>query len=145
MLKSNLVFYLQTSSIKIKCVCDRADGCVMEIAAVSAAPPNGGPEQLAIFVVLKEEGMNISPNTLNKRFSKAIQSNLNPLFKVCTSSKAADAALGVVALSMDGDVGVLGPLTLNPERLGADDVDGTDEELLCRLFWNEEVWNWSDG
>ncbi|PHU23866.1 putative acyl-activating enzyme 17, peroxisomal [Capsicum chinense] len=72
----------QTSSIEIECVCDRADGCVMEIAAVSAAPPNGGPEQLAIFVVLKEEGMNISPDTLKKRFSKAIQSNLNPLFKV---------------------------------------------------------------
>ncbi|KAM3318945.1 hypothetical protein P3S67_006145 [Capsicum chacoense] len=84
MLESNLVFYLQTSSIEIECVCDRADECVMETVAVSAAPPNGGPEQLAIFVVLEEEGMNISPDTLKKRFSKAIQSNLNPLFKVIT-------------------------------------------------------------
>ncbi|PHU03213.1 hypothetical protein BC332_28464 [Capsicum chinense] len=59
--------------------------------------------------------------------------------------EAAALALGVLALSMDGDVGVLGPLTLNPERLGTDDFEGTDEELLFRLFWDEEVWNWSDS
>ena len=40
---------------------------------------------------------------------------------------------------------MLGPLTLNPERLGVDDVEGTDKELLCRLFWDEVVWNWSDS
>ncbi|PHT67038.1 putative acyl-activating enzyme 18, peroxisomal [Capsicum annuum] len=73
---------IKTSSIEIERVCDRADESVVETAAVSAAPPNGGPEQLAIFVVLKEEGMVISPDTLKKRFSKVIQSNLNPLFKV---------------------------------------------------------------
>ncbi|KAK4725641.1 hypothetical protein R3W88_030558 [Solanum pinnatisectum] len=72
---------IKTSSIDIERVCDGADESVLEIAAVSAAPPNGGPEQLAIFVVVKE-GMNISPDTLKKRFSRAIQSNLNPLFKV---------------------------------------------------------------
>ncbi|KAL3321341.1 hypothetical protein AABB24_039129 [Solanum stoloniferum] len=72
---------IKTSSIEIERVCDGADESVLETAAVSAAPPNGGPEQLAIFVVVKE-GMNISPDTLKKRFSRAIQSNLNPLFKV---------------------------------------------------------------
>ncbi|KAK6772667.1 hypothetical protein RDI58_027905 [Solanum bulbocastanum] len=72
---------IKTSSIEIERVCDSADESVLETAAVSAAPPNGGPEQLAIFVVVKE-GMNISPDTLKKRFSRAIQSNLNPLFKV---------------------------------------------------------------
>ncbi|KAJ8539881.1 hypothetical protein K7X08_014133 [Anisodus acutangulus] len=72
---------IKTSSIEIERVCDRADDSVLETAAVSAAPPNGGPEQLAIFVVLKE-GIIISPDTLKKRFSRAIQSNLNPLFKV---------------------------------------------------------------
>ncbi|OIS96492.1 putative acyl-activating enzyme 18, peroxisomal [Nicotiana attenuata] len=77
----NFLFYLQTSSIEIERVCDRADVSVLETAAVSAAPPNGGPEQLAIFVVLTE-GITISADTLKKRFSRAIQSNLNPLFKV---------------------------------------------------------------
>ncbi|KAK4355050.1 hypothetical protein RND71_027244 [Anisodus tanguticus] len=72
---------IKTSSIEIERVCDRADDSVLETAAVSAAPPNGGPEQLAIFVVLKE-GIITSPDTLKKRFSRAIQSNLNPLFKV---------------------------------------------------------------
>ncbi|XP_049363845.1 probable CoA ligase CCL12 [Solanum verrucosum] len=72
---------IKTSSIEIERVCDGADESVLETAAVSAAPSNGGPEQLAIFVVVKE-GMNISPDTLKKRFSRAIQSNLNPLFKV---------------------------------------------------------------
>lgn len=71
----------KTSKIEIERVCDRADVSVVETAAVSAAPPNGGPEQLAIFVVLTE-GIIISPDTLKKRFSRAIQSNLNPLFKV---------------------------------------------------------------
>lgn len=75
------LFYVQTSSIEIERVCDGADESVVETAAVSAAPPNGGPEQLGIFVVVKE-GMIISPDTLKKRFSRAIQSNLNPLFKV---------------------------------------------------------------
>ena len=45
---------------------------------------------------------------------------------------------------MDGDVGVLGPSILNPKRLGVDDIKGTDEELLCRLFWDKEVCIWSD-
>lgn len=72
---------IKTSSIEIERVCDRADVCILETVAVSAAPPNGGPEQLAIFVVLTG-GTIISPDTLKKRFSRAIQSNLNPLFKV---------------------------------------------------------------
>ncbi|XP_055814584.1 probable CoA ligase CCL12 isoform X1 [Solanum dulcamara] len=72
---------IKTSSIEIERVCDGADESVVETAAVSAAPPNGGPEQLGIFVVVKE-GMIISPDTLKKRFSRAIQINLNPLFKV---------------------------------------------------------------
>lgn len=76
--------YVQTSSIKIERVCNGADESVIESVAFSAAPPNGGPEELSIFVVVKE-GMNIiSPDTLKKRFSRALQSNLNPLFEVCT-------------------------------------------------------------
>ncbi|MED6108813.1 putative CoA ligase ccl12 [Stylosanthes scabra] len=72
---------IKTSSIEIERVCDRADECISETAAVSVAPPSGGPEQLAIFVVLKK-GYVSNAETLKLKFSKAIQSNLNPLFKV---------------------------------------------------------------
>ncbi|KAL1832011.1 hypothetical protein DCAR_0102027 [Daucus carota subsp. sativus] len=72
---------IKTSSVEIERVCDQADQSVLETAAVSAAPANGGPEQLAIFVVLKE-GYKSKPDMLRLKFSRAIQTNLNPLFKV---------------------------------------------------------------
>ncbi|XP_062082791.1 probable CoA ligase CCL12 [Humulus lupulus] len=72
---------IKTSSIEIERVCNRADESVMETAAVSVAPVSGGPEQLVMFVVLKS-GHNNEAERLKKKFSKAIQSNLNPLFKV---------------------------------------------------------------
>ncbi|MED6180887.1 putative CoA ligase ccl12 [Stylosanthes scabra] len=72
---------IKTSSVEIERVCDRADECIMETAAISVAPAIGGPEQLVIFVVLKK-GYNSDVENLKKKFSKAIQSNLNPLFKV---------------------------------------------------------------
>jgi acyl-coenzyme A synthetase/AMP-(fatty) acid ligase len=75
------VAVMQTSSIEIERVCDRADECILETAAVGVATANRGPEQLVIFVVLKE-GYNSNAETLRMKFSKAIQSNLNPLFKV---------------------------------------------------------------
>nr|XP_043634899.1 probable CoA ligase CCL12 isoform X2 [Erigeron canadensis] len=72
---------IKTSSIEIERVCEQADGSIMETAAVSVAPATGGPELLAIFVVLKK-GFNGDPEKLKTIFSKAIQRNLNPLFKV---------------------------------------------------------------
>ncbi|KAL5563556.1 hypothetical protein UlMin_033303 [Ulmus minor] len=72
---------IKTSSIEIERVCDRADESILETAAVSVAPPNGGPEQLVIFVVLRQ-GCNSDAEKLKTKFLKAIQSNLNPLFKV---------------------------------------------------------------
>lgn len=75
------VLILQTSSVEIERVCDRADERVLETAAVSVAPANAGPEQLVILVVLKN-GYKSDAETLKKIFSKAIQTNLNPLFKV---------------------------------------------------------------
>ncbi|CAL5354257.1 unnamed protein product [Camellia sinensis] len=72
---------VKTSSVEIERVCDQANESIMETAAVSAAPANGGPEQLAIFVVLKK-GFNTQPDKLKMLFSRAIQRNLNPLFKV---------------------------------------------------------------
>ncbi|KAJ6714143.1 ACYL-ACTIVATING ENZYME 17 PEROXISOMAL-RELATED [Salix viminalis] len=53
----------------------------METAAISVAPVDGGPELLVIFVVLKK-GFDGEAGKLRMKFSKAIQSNLNPLFKV---------------------------------------------------------------
>lgn len=73
---------MQTSSIEIERVCDPADESILETAAVAVAPAIGGPEQLVIFVVLKK-GFNSEPDRLKMLFSRAIQSNLNPLFKVC--------------------------------------------------------------
>ncbi|XP_059628797.1 probable CoA ligase CCL12 [Cornus florida] len=72
---------IKTSSVEIERVCDWADESVLEAAAVSVSPANGGPEQLAIFVVLKN-GFNRDPEKLKMKFSRAIQTNLNPLFKV---------------------------------------------------------------
>ncbi|KAL3518967.1 hypothetical protein ACH5RR_021556 [Cinchona calisaya] len=72
---------IKTSSIEIERICNEADDGILEAAVVSTPPPNGGPELLAVFVVLKE-GMRPDPDMLKLKFSKAIQRNLNPLFKV---------------------------------------------------------------
>ncbi|GAB2229378.1 hypothetical protein Droror1_Dr00023517 [Drosera rotundifolia] len=72
---------IKTSSVEIEHVCNRADESILETAAVSVAPVQGGPEQLVLFVVLKQ-GYNIEPEKLRTLLSKAIQRNLNPLFKV---------------------------------------------------------------
>ncbi|XP_042480556.1 probable CoA ligase CCL12 [Macadamia integrifolia] len=72
---------IKTSSVEIERVCDRADDSLLETAAISIAPVNGGPEQLVIFVVLKK-GYSCTQEQLKIKFSRAIQSNLNPLFKV---------------------------------------------------------------
>ncbi|KAF3444409.1 hypothetical protein FNV43_RR14101 [Rhamnella rubrinervis] len=73
---------IKTSSKEIEHVCERADESVMETAAISVAPVDGGPEQLVIFVVLNKGYNNIQPDNLKTKFSKAIRSTLNPLFKV---------------------------------------------------------------
>lgn len=72
---------IKTSSVEIERVCNQADDSVLETAAVGAAPPQGGPELLVVFAVLKE-GINTDPEKLRIQFSKAIQRRLNPLFKV---------------------------------------------------------------
>ncbi|XP_011089734.1 probable acyl-activating enzyme 18, peroxisomal [Sesamum indicum] len=72
---------IKTSSVEIERVCNHADESVLETAAISVAPADGGPEQLSIFVVLKK-GFSIKPDVLKMILSKAIQTDLNPLFKV---------------------------------------------------------------
>ncbi|CAK7339128.1 unnamed protein product [Dovyalis caffra] len=72
---------IKTSSVEIERTCDSAEESIMETAAISVAPVDGGPELLVIFVVLKK-GFDGEPDKLKMKFSKAIQRNLNPLFKV---------------------------------------------------------------
>lgn len=79
-----MAFCVQTSSVEIERICNRADEGVLETAAISVAPSYGGPEQLCIFVVLKS-GLEMKADVLRLKFSKAIQTNLNPLFKVWLS------------------------------------------------------------
>lgn len=49
---------------------------------MSLSPPNGGPELLVIFAVLKEGFKQLSEEELKIKFSRTIQKDLNPLFKV---------------------------------------------------------------
>lgn len=70
-----------SSSVEIERICDHVDESILETAAVSVSPIEGGPEQLVILVVLRN-GYKRSSQELKVKFSKAIQSNLNPLFKV---------------------------------------------------------------
>ncbi|KAA0040067.1 putative acyl-activating enzyme 18, peroxisomal [Cucumis melo var. makuwa] len=72
---------IKTSSVELERICDLVDESILETAAVAVSPIQGGPEQLVILVVLSE-GYRKSPQELKVKFSKAIQSNLNPLFKV---------------------------------------------------------------
>ncbi|KAL6966259.1 putative CoA ligase ccl12, partial [Sarracenia purpurea var. burkii] len=72
---------IKTSSVEIERVCDQADESILETAAVSVAPASGGPEHLAIFVVLKK-GFHSEPDKLKTLFSREIQRSLNPFFKV---------------------------------------------------------------
>ncbi|KAL2930662.1 putative acyl-activating enzyme 18 peroxisomal [Bienertia sinuspersici] len=73
--------YYFTSSVEIERVCNQTDDNMLETAAVGAASPEGGPEMLVVFVVMKEK-IDADPEKLRIQFSKAIQHSLNPLFKV---------------------------------------------------------------
>lgn len=77
------LLHMQTSSVEIERVCNRADECLLETAAVSIKPSGGGPEHLAILAVLKDRSAQYDVNLLKRKFQTAIQKNLNPLFKVC--------------------------------------------------------------
>lgn len=82
----NLIFHfkclLQTSSLEIERVCNRVDENILETAAVAVKIGGSGPENLVILVVLKRNLSKCEPSVLRLKFQKAIQENLNPLFKV---------------------------------------------------------------
>ncbi|KAJ3705486.1 hypothetical protein LUZ61_009191 [Rhynchospora tenuis] len=73
---------IKTSSVEIERVCNRADDNVIETAAVTVKSRTGGPEQLVILAVLKDKSVKHDIDVLKRKFQKAIQTNLNPLFKV---------------------------------------------------------------
>lgn len=75
-------FHPQTSSVEIERACNRADENVLETAAVAIKSRTGGPEQLVILAVLKDKSAQHDIGLLKRKFQKAIQTNLNPLFKV---------------------------------------------------------------
>jgi len=64
---------------------------VVETAAIGVPPSGGGPEQLVVAVVLKDQ--NQEKEILEKlkfEFNSALQKKLNPLFKVkylCSKTK----------------------------------------------------------
>ena len=76
-----MIGILQKSAIEIERVCNRDHYWMSETTAISIPYPRGGPVQVSIVAVLKN-GPDISVDTLKESLSKAIQSYLNPLFKV---------------------------------------------------------------
>jgi acyl-coenzyme A synthetase/AMP-(fatty) acid ligase len=72
---------IKTSAVEIERVCNKAHEAVLETAAIGVQGPNGGPDQLVIVAVLKK-GNQIGLDELQKLFSLAVSSKLNPLFKV---------------------------------------------------------------
>ncbi|KAK8962077.1 putative acyl-activating enzyme 18, peroxisomal [Platanthera guangdongensis] len=73
---------IKTSAVEIERVCNRADESVMETAAISFRSRASGPEQLVLFAVL-EPGVAKDEASLKTKFQRAIQLELNPLFKIC--------------------------------------------------------------
>lgn len=61
---------------------------ILETAAIGVPPPGGGPERLAVAVVLKDPDTPLLDlSNLAASFNSALQKKLNPLFKVwCLSS-----------------------------------------------------------
>lgn len=72
----------QVSSIEIERICNRVNDAILETAAIGVPPIGGGPEQLTIAVVLKDQSSQVEDlNQLKLAFNAALK-KLNPLFKV---------------------------------------------------------------
>ncbi|CAN6174185.1 unnamed protein product [Urochloa humidicola] len=73
---------IKVSSIEIERICNRVNDAILETAAIGVPPVGGGPEQLTIAVVLKDQSSRIDDlNQLKLAFNAALK-KLNPLFKV---------------------------------------------------------------
>uniref|UniRef100_A0A0A9ERS6 AMP-binding enzyme C-terminal domain-containing protein n=1 Tax=Arundo donax TaxID=35708 RepID=A0A0A9ERS6_ARUDO len=73
---------IKVSSIEIERICNRVNDAILETAAIGVPPIGGGPEQLTIAVVLKDQSSQAEDlNQLKLAFNVALK-KLNPLFKV---------------------------------------------------------------
>ena len=54
---------------------------VLETAAVSISPPDGGPDELIVYAVL-QRNPSTDPKELKSLMQHEIRLNLNPLFKI---------------------------------------------------------------
>lgn len=71
------------SSVEIERICNGVDSNILETAAIGIPPSGGGPEQLAIAVVLKNSNITAQDlHNLRVSFNSALQKTLNPLFRV---------------------------------------------------------------
>ena len=71
---------VQISAVEIERVCNQVNNHIIETAAVAVPPYGGGPDELVIFAVLdNDDAKNMN---LPLEFTKVLQSQLNPLFKV---------------------------------------------------------------
>ncbi|KAI7738500.1 hypothetical protein M8C21_004653, partial [Ambrosia artemisiifolia] len=74
---------IKVSSVEIERVCNAVDDRILETAAIGLTPPGGGPENLVIAVVFKDANASTPElNSLKQSLNRALQKNLNPLFKV---------------------------------------------------------------
>ncbi|KAL6846636.1 hypothetical protein ACP4OV_024084 [Aristida adscensionis] len=73
---------IKVSSIEIERICNRVNDAILETAAIGVPPIGGGPEQLTIAVVFKDQSSQSEDlNQLKLAFNMALK-KLNPLFKV---------------------------------------------------------------
>ncbi|KAG7021597.1 putative acyl-activating enzyme 17, peroxisomal [Cucurbita argyrosperma subsp. argyrosperma] len=74
---------IKVSSVEIERICNSVDESILETAAIGVPPHGGGPEQLTIAIVSKNQsGSTPDLNKLKLCFNSSLQKNLNPLFKV---------------------------------------------------------------
>lgn len=74
---------IKVSSVEIERVCNGVDDAIMETAAIGVPPLGGGPEQLVIVVVFRDQDLQGGDlNHLKMAFNSVLQKKLNPLFKV---------------------------------------------------------------
>ncbi|XP_008782050.1 probable acyl-activating enzyme 17, peroxisomal [Phoenix dactylifera] len=74
---------IKVSSIEIERICNGVNDAILETAAVGVPPSGGGPEQLIVAVVFRDQDfVEETLDQLKLAFNSALQKKLNPLFKV---------------------------------------------------------------
>jgi acetyl-CoA synthetase len=71
---------IKVSAVELEQVINGVAG-VKESVAIAIAPPEGGPSQLIVFVVLEPDCVTL-PEILTKLVQERIRGSLNPLFKI---------------------------------------------------------------